>query len=124
VPLLQKKSGWQSALVEQVVLHTPLVQVNPDGQVVAVWAGHVPFRHVDWARTLSVPEQLAAAPQAFVGYEHSPSARPAQVPPHVRSLPQEARFPCGFPDATGVHVPRNPAMSQAIHGLVQAWSQQ
>ena len=71
-----------------------------------------------------VPEQVGPAPQFFVGYEQVPSALPAQVPPQVASVPHEARFPCGFPDATGVHVPRKPGMSQAWHEPEQVVSQQ
>ena len=82
--------------------------------------------HDDWARALSVPEQLAAGPQTFVGYEQVPSALPAQVPPQVGSVPQDVRVlpPCGFPDWTGLHVPTKPARSHAMHEAPQAVSQQ
>ena len=53
-----------------------------------------------------------------------PSLRPAQEPAQVASVPHDVRFPCGPPEATAVHCPRWPTMSQAMQGWVQAESQQ
>ena len=107
-----------------VVLQAPAVQAKPPEQVVAVGAGQVPLAQMDCAITLSVPEQLGAAPQFLTGKEHVPSALPAQVPPQVASVPQDVRFPCGVPEATGVQVPRKPVMSHAWQDPEHAVSQQ
>ena len=93
-------------------------------QTVATGGWQAPLAQVDWATTLSVPEQLGPEPQFVVGYEQVPSALPAQAPPHVVSVPQDARFPWGGPEATALQMPRNPRMSQAMHGLSQVLSQQ
>jgi hypothetical protein len=110
--------------VSQVVLQAPLTQAKPSWQVVAGGVWQAPLAQVDWAMALSVPEQLGPAPHVFVGYEQVPSALPAQVPPQIASLPHDARFPCGWPEATALQMPTKPMISQAMHGLSQAWSQQ
>jgi hypothetical protein len=87
------------------VLQAFAAQANPPVQTAAAGVTQEPPEQTAWPIEL-FPEQVGPVPQFFVGYEQLPSALPAQVPPQVASVPQDARLPCGFPEATGVQMPR------------------
>jgi len=108
----------------QPALHAVLLLLQPvEGQVIGVGVTHEPREQTDWSTKLPAL-QLGPEPQFLVGYEQVPSAVPAQAPPQIASLPHDARFPCGWPEATALQMPTKPVISQAMHGLSQAWSQQ
>jgi hypothetical protein len=88
---------------------------------------HVPLAQTLWATVLGSRHRdpLPQLAPLLLSKEHEPSALPAQVPAHAVPAPAHpVRLPCGVPLPTGVHIPSDPGISHASHGLSHRLSQQ